>query len=155
MVAARHAESLQAGDLSRLSMALKARVNKTLKLQLAIALVTAVGFAALYGMTAALAVLAGSSGALFLTWLLAVKMHRLQRQLEKGKPVTAPMVALGFAPRLMVVLGLFWIGLWLLRLPPVPMVAGFALTHLGYLLSFYNLKYRHRGWIKQRKRRNS
>ncbi len=111
--------------------------------QFVITLVIGIGFAMAQGVPAAFAALFGGGSAMVLTGLLAIKMYRLAQRLQENKMVASPMLALGFVPRLILVLGLFWIGLWLMELAPIPMVVGFALAHLGYLLNFYKLRHQH------------
>ena len=95
------------------------------------------GFAFLQTIQAALAAVFGSVSAIIMAALLAFEVSRLNRNIKAGKSVTAIAMIVGLAPRLVLVFVLFWIGLQLLELKPLPMVVGFALTYfIGYLLNY-------------------
>lgn len=108
--------------------------------QALIAAAAIAGFAFLQAPAAAIPAAFGAAGAILMSLLLALKINRLNRRLEQRKAVSAGTVMLGFAPRLLLVLLLFWLGIVVLELAPLPMVASFALVHLGYLLNTARLR---------------
>lgn len=108
--------------------------------QALIAAATIAGFALFKGSPAALSAAFGAAGAVAMTTLLALRIKRLDRRLEQNKAVSTGTVMLGFAPRLLLVLIVFWLGISILDLAPLPMVVAFALVHLGYLFNFMKLK---------------
>ncbi len=73
--------------------------------------------------------------------LLAFKIQHLNRRLEQNKAVSVGTVMLGFAPRLLLILIFFWLGISILKLLPLPMVVAFALVHVGYLFRFLKLQH--------------
>ena len=136
----RHAEGMQTTKLKQSRTVLDVGTRRTLLTQGLIVLMTTAGFAIMQNFSAALAALFGGSSAVVLAAFLAMKVHQLERQFRENKSRAAAIVMLGFMPRLVLVLGLFWVGLGWLKLLPVPMIVGFTLTYFGYLLNFYKLK---------------
>ena len=109
--------------------------------QALIAAAAVIGFALLQSPAAALSAAFGAAGAVAMSALLALRIRHLNRRLEQNKAVSIGTVMLGFAPRLLLVLILFWLGISVLGLAPLPMVVAFALVHLGYLANFIRLKH--------------
>ncbi len=112
-------------------------LRRVLAQQALIAAATIAGFALFKDPAAALPSAFGAAGAVMMTTLLALRIKRLNRRLEQNKAVSTGTVMLGFAPRLLLVLILFWLGISILDLAPLPMVIAFALVHLGYLLNIH------------------
>ncbi len=73
--------------------------------------------------------------------LLAFKIKHLNRRLKQKKVVSVGTIMLGFAPRLLLVLIFFWLGISVFSLAPLPMVVTFALVHFGYLFNSLKLKH--------------
>jgi len=97
-------------------------------------------FALLQGRMAVLSAAFGGGGAVVMSGLLALRITYLNRRLEQNKAVTVATIMLGFAPRLLLVLMIFWAGLSVFGLAPLPMIITFALVHLGYLFNFLKFK---------------
>ena len=67
----------------------------------------------------------------FLAW----RMWRLDQRIAQGQKTVAAYMVFSVAPRFLLVMMWFWMGLVVFELPPVPMVAAFALAYMGYLLT--------------------
>ena len=103
--------------------------------QALIAAVSIAGYALLQDQAAAQASAFGAVAALVMSALLAFKIKHLNKRLGQNKVVSVGTVMLGFAPRLLLVLVFFWLGLSILGFAPLPMIVTFALVHLGYLFN--------------------
>ena len=93
------------------------------------------GFAWFQQLPAALSSAFGAAVAVAMSVLLAFKIKRLDRRLQQNKAVGVGTVMIGLAPRLLLVLAAFWLGISILGLDPLPMTVAFALVHLGYLFN--------------------
>ena len=108
--------------------------------QVLIAAVVVVGFALLQDLLAAVSSAFGAVAAIVMSALLAFKIKCLDRRLKQNKAVSVGTVMLGFAPRLLLILIIFLVGIQVFRLSPLPMVVAFALVHFGYLFNSIKLK---------------
>ena len=119
---------------------LDAGLRKVLAQQALISMATIAGFALLKDPAAALSSAFGAVGAIAMTALLALRIRNLDRRLRQSRTVSASTILPGVAVRLLLVSILFWFGISVLDLAPLPMLTAFALTYLGYVFNFIALK---------------
>ncbi len=119
---------------------LRTNIHKTLVLQAFIVVITAVVFALVAGQQSAFSAAYGGGCALVLGLLLGFSVYKLAQGQESSTAQSSALLALGVVPRLLLTAALFWFGLWQLKLAPEPMIVGFILAYLGYLITFYKLK---------------
>ena len=112
--------------------------RKVVQRQVAVALIMAGGFLFLQGAAPtqqALAALYGGSVSILLSLLLTVQLRRLDKRLESKQMVTTALLLVGIAPRMILTLAAFVLGIAALQLPPLPMLAAFVVCYLAYWMS--------------------
>ena len=112
--------------------------RKVVQRQVAVALVMAGGFWFLHGAAPgqqAMAALYGGLVSILLSLLLTVQLRRIDKRLESKQMISTALLLAGIAPRMILTLAAFVLGIAALRLPPLPMLAAFIVCYLAYWLS--------------------
>jgi ATP synthase protein I len=109
-------------------------MRRVLIAQFAITLAVALGFLMFFGTREAQSALYGGGALVLNSALLARRIRRAEAVGQRSAAVGAATLYLGAVQRFVLVLALLMVGLGLLKLLPVPLVAGFAAAHLGYLM---------------------
>jgi ATP synthase protein I len=108
-------------------------VYKIVLAQVVLTLASAVFFYFQQGQAAAEAALYGGGMALFNVWLAQRRVRTAARVAMQAPGEEIKVLYAGAVLRFVFTLGFFIAGMSVLKLPPLPLVAGFALAHLGYL----------------------
>lgn len=112
--------------------------RKVVQRQVAAALIVAGGFVFFEGTSSAqqaLGALYGGLVSILLSLLLTVQLRRLNKRLESKEMITTGLLLVGIAPRMILTLAAFVLGIAALRLPPLPMLATFVVCYLAYWMS--------------------
>ncbi|MEE9157068.1 MAG: ATP synthase subunit I [Gammaproteobacteria bacterium] len=75
----------------------------------------------------------GGGIALLSSWMLGRQVFAAGDAAKARPGKGAAMLYLGVIQRFVIVLGLFGLGIGLLKLPPLPLIAGFAVAQLGFV----------------------
>jgi ATP synthase protein I len=114
---------------------LRQSVRRVLLVQAVLTLLTGAAFFAVFGGLAAFAALYGGAIALIGTWLLGRRVQRTPESPEAGHSGGQLALYAGVLPRFIVTLVLLGIGIGGLKLFPMPLITGFAVAQLGFLIN--------------------
>lgn len=112
------------------------RINRVLVWQLIATLFIGGVLYVWLGFAEAQAGLFGGFAALLLSFLLALMVRRVEKRFERNKKVNKGLLTLFFAPRLVLTLAFFALGIGTFGLKPLPMVVAFALVYLVYWIDW-------------------
>lgn len=112
-----------------------AHIHRVLLIQSLLIATTAAVFLVVKGFTEAQAALYGGAIALLSAWMLArrIRAVELVSQAEPHKGTQSLMIGAGL--RFIVVLGLFALGMGWLKLSPLPLIIGFGVAQIAFVLS--------------------
>lgn len=82
----------------------------------------------------------GGLAAMVLSWQLGSSVQRLDQRLRNKETVQSAVLALGFAPRLLLVLALFLLGIMQFGLHPLAMAIAFSATYVVQWVSLYRAR---------------
>ncbi len=119
-------------DAAARKIALAAR--RVAALQVAAGAVVAAGFFVAQGPAGGAGAAYGAAAALLVTFLLGRGVARAAAAAGTDRGRSLRILYMGAAARFFLILGLFAAGLWLLQLPPLALVSGFAAGQAAYLL---------------------
>ncbi len=111
-----------------------ASARKLTILQISIGGFVAAGFFIKGGAWLAQSAIYGALISVILTRLLSWGVGRAARAASKNKSKSVSMLYLGAAQRFLLALVLFGFGLAVIKLEPLPMIAGFCLAQAAYLI---------------------
>jgi len=108
--------------------------KKIILLQLGIGLVIAAGFFLKDGSWAAISAFYGGLVSVASTTMLSRGVNRASVAAEKSAQTSQMILYLGAVVRFVLVLALFGIGLGVLELAPLPLIIGFVITQLVFVM---------------------
>ena len=85
---------------------------------------------------AAVSAVYGGLTACMMSLLLALEVTWLNRRLRHKQRLYHVFMFLSFAPRLVIVIAAFWLGVSILNVMPAPMIIAFSASYIAFLLDF-------------------
>jgi ATP synthase protein I len=113
---------------------LKQKAGRVLRAQLVVSVVLA-GLFLLQGVTEALSALYGGLASLIIAWFLSRGVRRASELATVDIKKSMATLYVGAVQRFLLVIGLLALGLSLLKLNPIALCVGFAVTQMSYLVS--------------------
>lgn len=111
------------------------QVHRVLAIQSILIAATAGVFLVVKGYTEAQAAMYGGAIALLSAWMLARRMRMAELASQTGPQMGMQSLMIGAVLRFVVVLGLFALGMGWLELSPLPLIIGFAVAQVAFVVS--------------------
>jgi ATP synthase protein I len=111
------------------------QVHRVLAIQSILIAATAGVFLVVKGYTEAQAAMYGGAIALLSAWMLARRMRTAELASQTGPQMGMQSLMIGAVLRFVVVLGLFALGMGWLELSPLPLIIGFAVAQIAFVVS--------------------
>lgn len=111
------------------------QVHRVLAIQSILIAATAGVFLVVKGYTEAQAAMYGGAIALLSAWMLARRMRTVELTSQTGPQMGMQSLMIGAVLRFVVVLGLFALGMGWLGLSPLPLIIGFAVAQIAFVVS--------------------